>query len=327
MSNTKSTATFGASSTDIKRVIALGFFDGVHIGHSALLRRTTEVAASIGAEPSVLSFDTHPGTVVSGRPVPLICDAAARVDLIKRLHGITGVIFVHFNEETMNMPWDVFVASMKNELGASHLIAGHDFRFGRGGEGNAEKLSAFCAENGMGCDIVQPVSLDGAVVSSTRIRALIADGDMPAANALLGHPHILLGTVETGYRLGRTLGTPTINMRFSENVIVPRFGVYATKVYYEGGERLAVTNIGVRPTVGAGQAITAESFGSVKDRPAITVESFLLDFEGDLYGHEVRVEFFEFLRPEIKFPNLDALKDQIQRDASSARAYFFPEVV
>lgn len=293
---------------DTKRAIALGFFDGVHLGHGALLRRTSGIAAASGIEPSVLSFDTHPSAVVSGQAVPLICDAAARVDIIKRLYGIDSVIFIHFSEQTRNMPWDEFAATMKNELNAAQLIVGHDFRFGRGGEGSAEKLSAFCAENGMGCEVIAPVSVDGVIVSSTYIRTLIASGDMARANKFLGHPHILLGAVQVGYRLGRTIGAPTINMRFPEGVIIPRHGVYATKVHLTDSEHFAVTNIGVRPTVSGSEAVTAESY--------------ILDFDGDLYGHEVRVEFFEFVRPEMKFPDVEALKAQIQLDALTAREYF-----
>ena len=153
------------------------------------------------------------------------------------------------------------------------------------------------------------VTLDGDVVSSTRIRKLIADGDMEEANRLLGHPHCLVDTVHYGFQLGGKLGTPTINMRFAEGVLVPRHGVYAAKVFLDNGaEHMAVTNVGVRPTV------------SGSDR--VSVESYILDFEGDLYDHTVRVEFHHFIRDERKFSGVDELKAQILRDAETTREYF-----
>ena len=292
-----------------KRVIALGFFDGIHIGHAALLRRTKERAAEIGATPSVLSFDVHPDTLVFGREVPLINSAAGRADLIRRLFGIESVIFIHFDKTVMQMPWQDFVQTLITEMDAAWVVVGHDFRFGWKGEGTAERLQSYCAEHGLGCDVIPAVTLEGKVVSSTYIRDLISEGEMEAANRFLGHPHSLVDTVHYGYRLGTKMGTPTINMRFPASVVVPRFGVYAAKVFLEdGSEHMAVTNVGVRPTV------------SGEDR--VSVESFILDFSGNLYDHKVRVEFHAFLRPEQKFESVDALKAQILRDAEHTRAYF-----
>ncbi len=292
-----------------KRVIALGFFDGIHIGHAALLRRTKERAAEIGATPSVLSFDVHPDTLVFGREVPLINSAAGRADLIRRLFGIESVIFIHFDKTVMQMPWQDFVQTLITEMDAAWVVVGHDFRFGWKGEGTAERLQSYCAEHGLGCDVIPAVTLEGKVVSSTYIRDLISEGEMEAANRFLGHPHSLVDTVHYGYRLGTQMGTPTINMRFPNGVVVPRFGVYAAKVYLEdGSEHMAVTNVGVRPTV------------SGENR--VSVESFILDFSGNLYDHKVRVEFHAFLRPEQRFESVDALKAQILRDAESTRRYF-----
>lgn len=292
-----------------KRVIALGFFDGIHIGHAALLRRTKERAAEIGATPSALSFDVHPDTLVFGKEVPLINSAAGRADLIRRIFGIESVIFIHFNEAVMRMPWQEFVQTLITEMDAAWVVVGHDFRFGWKGEGTAERLKEYCAEHGLGCDVIPAVTLDGRVVSSTYIRDLIAAGEMEQANRFLGHPHTLVDTVHYGYRLGTKMGTPTINMRFPDGVIVPRFGVYAAKVFLEdGSEHMAVTNVGVRPTV------------SGENR--VSVESFILDYSGNLYDHKVRVEFHAFLRPEQRFDGIDALKAQILRDAEATRAYF-----
>lgn len=297
---------------DRKRVIALGFFDGIHIGHAALLERTVQRAREIGATPSVLSFDIHPDTLVFGKEVPLINSAAGRADLIRRLFGIENVIFIHFDRRVMQMPWQEFVQTLIQEMDAAWVVVGHDFRFGWKGEGTAQRLQDYCADLGLGCDIIPAVTLEGRVVSSTYIRELIEEGEMERANQFLGHPHTLVDTVHYGYRLGTKMGTPTINMRFPDGVLVPRYGVYAARaILDDGSEHMAVTNVGVRPTV------------SGEDR--VSVESYILDYSGNLYDRQVRIEFFRFIRPEMKFPSVDALKAQILKDAETTRAYFESE--
>ena len=294
---------------EIRRAIALGFFDGVHIGHGALLRKTQERAAETGAEPSVLSFDVHPDKLVFGKDVPLINSALGREEIIRRCYGIEDVVFIHFNRHTMLMPWQSFADTIIRELGLVWIVVGHDFCFGYRGEGTAEKLKAYCEERGIGCDVIEAVRLNGRIVSSTYIRTLIADGDMEEAARYLGHPHTLQDTVHSGYHLGTKLGAPTINMRFPDGVIVPRHGVYAAKVFLEDGSgHIAVANVGVRPTVSDGEHVN--------------VETHLLSFSGNLYGRQARVEFFRFLRPERKFTDYEALSAQIRHDADEAREYF-----
>ena len=219
------------------------------------------------------------------------------------------MIFIHFNKHIMHMPWQDFADTIIRELGLAWIVVGHDFCFGYRGEGTAEKLKAYCEDKGIGCDIIQAVTLDGRIVSSTYIRTLIADGNMEQAARYLGHPHTLQDTVHSGYHLGTKLGAPTINMSFPEGVIVPRHGVYAARVFLEdGSSHIAVANIGVRPTVSDGQRVN--------------VESHLLEFNGNLYGRQARVEFYKFLRPEKKFDDFEALSAQIRRDADEARTYF-----
>lgn len=295
--------------TEIKRVIALGFFDGVHLGHAALLNKTKERARELQAMPSVLSFDVHPDTLVFGRDVPLINSALGREDLIRRLYGIDNVVFLHFNRRIMQMPWREFADNLVQELNVGWIVVGHDFSFGHRGEGTAEKLSAYCAERGIGCDVIPPVMLEGRIVSSTYIRSLIAAGEMEQAARYLGHPHTLLDTVHSGYHLGTKMGAPTINMQFPEGVIVPKHGVYAAKVFLEDGSKhVAVTNVGVRPTV--------------SEENRLTVESHLLNYSGNLYGRQARLEFHRFLRPEVKFESFEQLSEQIRRDTDEARIYF-----
>ncbi len=294
--------------TEKKRVVALGFFDGVHIGHGALMRATAQRAAALGVEPAVVSFDTHPDTLVKGEPVPLIGSAADREELIERLYGIRSVILIHFNWTMMHTPWDQFADYLREELGALHIVVGHDFRFGFKGDGTPERLREYCAKHGMGVDIIPAVEIDGVIVSSTIIRRQLLAGDLESANRFLGHPYMLGDTVRAGFKLGRTIGAPTINMRFSEGVLIPRHGVYATKAVFDERAHMAVTNVGVRPTVGG--------------KDAVTVESHILDFSGDLYGRHVRLEFYAFLRDEVKFADVQALQAQIARDEAEARAFF-----
>ncbi len=294
---------------EMKRVIALGFFDGVHRGHGELLKKTRQRAEEIGAMPSVLSFDVHPDTLVFKKKVPLINSAIGREDLIRRYYGIDNVVFLHFNQHVMHMPWKEFIDSLIAELNIAWIVVGHDFCFGYKGEGTAARLREYCEGRGIGCDIIPALSVDGRVVSSTYIRELIADGDIETANRFLGHPHTLSDTVHSGYHLGTDLGAPTINMYFPDGVLVPRHGVYATRVIIEDGSGyIAVTNVGVRPTV--------SSSGRV------SVESHLLDYSGNLYGRQARVEFYAFLRGEVKFGSYEELAAQIKKDAASARAYF-----
>lgn len=293
---------------EIKRAIALGFFDGVHLGHGELLKKTVQRAAEIGGMPSVLSFDVHPDNLVFGRETPLINSAESREDIIRRLYGIDNVVFIHFNRHVMQMPWQDFAREITEKLNIGHIVVGHDFCFGHRGQGTAAKLKDYCREQGIGCDIIAPVMLDGEIISSTRIRELIAAGDMTEAARWLGHPHLLCDTVRAGYHIGTKIGSPTINMSFPDGVLVPRHGVYAARAYLEGCCYAAVTNIGLRPTVGGSNRIT--------------VESHLLDYEGNLYGRQVRLEFLKFIRDEVKFESLKALGEQIKRDIESVREYF-----
>ena len=295
-----------------KRVIALGFFDGVHNGHGALMRRTAQVAQELGAVPSAFTFDPHPQTVILGRPMPLLTSPEDRADLMRKYYGIQDVIVEPFTVPRMKQPWQDFVAStLVKDLHAVHLVAGHDYHFGYKGEGNPQRLQQICQELGIGCDIIPKVEMEGITVSSTYIRTLVAQGEMERANEFLGHPYTLSDRVAHGKKLGSTLGFPTVNLHFPPGVLVPAYGVYATRVWFENGDsRPAVTNIGMRPTV--------------DDGDAVSVEGYILDFQGDLYGQTIRMEFFRRLRGERKFPSLDALREEVMRNAQQTRDYFAP---
>lgn len=292
------------------RAVALGFFDGIHLGHAALLRRIVEAARELDLTPTVLTFDIHPTSVIIGTPVPLINSRADREAIIRREFGIEDVLFLHFDDTIMHMPWTEFADRLFNDFNACHLVCGHNYSFGHRGTGTPARLREYCESLGTGCDVIPSVERDGQAVSSTFIRKLLAQGEMERAARFLGHPHTLSDTVRYGYRLGSTIGFPTINMAFDEGVLVPPHGVYATKAYFgtDPSEYIAVTNIGVRPTV--------------TDEHAVSVESYILDFDGDLYGKAVRVDFFSFLRPERRFGSVDELKAQIAKDINNTKAYF-----
>lgn len=303
-----------------RRVIALGFFDGVHMGHGALLRRVKETADRLGAVPAAFTFDRSPAAAITGKAVPLLSTLEDRNALMNGLYGIQELVVAPFHT-MQHMDWEDFIQSyLVGELGVVHVVAGHDFHFGYMGEGNPERLKAKCQALGVGCDIIPKVELDGVTISSTYIRTLIAQGEMERAVEFLGHPYRLTRQVTHGKRLGSRLGFPTVNLRIPEGVIVPAFGVYATHVWVlpdypdyrpctpGEGPYMAVTNVGVRPTV--------------EDGDQVTVESFLLDFDGDLYGRTVRVEFYKYLRPERKFPSVEALAEEIQHNADQTREFF-----
>lgn len=293
-----------------EKVIALGFFDGVHLGHAALLRRTVEEAARRGVTPAVFTFDRPPKEVLTGTPCPLINSPEDRKDLVRRLFGIREVLMVPFDHEMMTTPWDDFVTNiLVGRYHAVHLVAGHDHHFGHKNQGSPELLMEKCRELGLGCDIIPKVEVGDITVSSTYIRRLVEMGQIERANRFLGHPHVLTGTVRHGRGLGSSRLFPTANLIIPPHVLVPSHGVYVTRATLEDGSSYAaVTNVGTRPTVNSGSDIT--------------VEACLLDFEGDLYGKTLRVEFFQHLRDEIRFDSLDALKAQIAADADTTRAYF-----
>ena len=293
-----------------ERVIALGFFDGVHLGHGALLRRTAEEAARRGCTPAVFTFDRPPKEVVTGVPCPLINSPEDRRDLIRRLYGIGDVLMVPFDQEMMTTPWDDYIVRiLVGRYHAVHLVAGHDHHFGHKNEGSPERLVAACGELGLGCDIIPKVEVAGITVSSTYIRRLVELGQIGRANRFLGHPHTLTGTVRHGRGIGSSRLFPTANLIIPPHVLVPSHGVYATRATLEDGScYAAVTNVGTRPTVDDGNQLT--------------IEGFILDFQGDLYGQKIQMEFYKYLREERKFPSFAALTAEVMHNAEQTREYF-----
>lgn len=285
-----------------RKIFALGFFDGVHLGHQALLTEAVRLAREGDMGAAAITFEQHPQALFTADPPALINTAADRERLLRQ-YGIGTVYKLPVTQEVMSTSWRDFLGEL-TQYGAAGFVCGHDFRFGHRGQGDAQRLKAFCDERGLPCVIVPEQTVEGARVSSTCIRGLLEQGEMARAVKLLGHPHILTGTVVTGRKLGRTIGIPTANLDLPPEVAVPKFGVYACRAVVDGGAFLAVTNVGTRPTVGGHH---------------VTVEPWILDFEGDLYGKEITLEFYEFLRPERKFDSLEQLRQEIRNNAEQTR--------
>ena len=288
-----------------KRIFALGFFDGVHLGHQALLDACRKLAGEGNAPVAAITFDRHPQSLFMEHP-PALLNSVSDRELLLRRFGVEHVCCLPVSKEVMSTDWETFLENLV-EQGSVGFVCGDDFRFGHRGEGNAEKLSVFCYERGLPCVIVPEQRIDGIRVSSTHIRALVENGKMEDAAKFLGHPHILGGEVVRGRQLGRTIGIPTANVLLPEGVAVPKLGVYACICAVDGRNYMAVTNVGSRPTV---------------DGHQVRAESWLLDFSGDLYGKKITLQFHEFLRPEEKFPSLEELKAKIRQDGAKVRKIF-----
>ena len=289
----------------MKRIVALGFFDGVHLGHQALLEACCRMAKDQGAIPCAITFGAHPQALFTANPPKLINHEQDRIRLMEQ-YGIEAVTVYPVTEAVMSMAWDVFLEELVARETAG-FVCGSDFRFGCRGLGDSEKLKGFCRDRGLSCQIIDQQMLSGIRISSTHIRSLLEQGQMEQAAAFLGHPHVLSGTVQPGKQLGRTLGIPTANLSLPENVVCPKFGVYACRARTQGKSYLAVTNVGMRPTVSGN---------------TVTVEPWLLDFSGDLYGKELTLEFYSFLRPERKFESLEVLAEEIRKNAAQTRKFF-----
>lgn len=287
-------------------IYALGFFDGVHLGHQALLSACRVLADKHGCSAGVVTFAAHPDTLVRMHTPRLINSQKDREWLLREKFHMEIVLNLPFDEAMRSMPWETFLDMLRTHYDAAGFVCGADFRFGHLGTGNAKLLQEYCNREHLPCTVVPDQILDGIRISSSYIRQQLEDGDMATAVKFLGHPHILSGTVVHGKALGRKLGVPTANLRLPEGLAIPKFGVYCCSCLIDGKRYPAVTNLGIRPTV---------------EGSGITVESWILDYSGDLYDRTILLEFHYFLRPEKKFPSLDALKEEIKRNAEEARTY------
>lgn len=287
--------------------LALGVFDGVHVGHQTVISRVVEASVREGGLAGVLTFDPHPIRVIAPGKAPTALletlDHKARV--ISEL-GVELFIPLHFDLELAKMEAAEFIDKLM-AANVKTIAVGEDWRFGRQRGGDVAFLEKEAQKRGFKLEAVAPVMHDGERISSTRIRQAIRDGNLDAAEEMLGRPYTVCGTVVEGNRLGRTLGFPTTNLATGDAQLPPD-GVWAVLALLPGGrKRLGVANLGVRPSVGGQTRI---------------LEVHLFDFMGDLYGQELEIRFLKQIRAEVRFPSLSDLRIQIQRDVIEAKAYF-----
>ena len=289
-------------------VLTLGVFDGLHLGHQLIISRVVERARALSAVPTVITFDPHPRAVLHPESAPpLLQTFDQKVEAFGVL-GVEQAIVVRFTPEFARVSAEEFLRDVVYErLQAREVYLGRGFAFGRGREGNIELLRRVSRELGFFADEVPEVRLRGQRISSSRIRELLAAGRVNLARRMLGRPYGVEGRVVRGYERGRTIGFPTANLR-PANRVIPRRGVYVTATLIDGSWRRSVTNVGVRPTF--------------ESEAEPSVETFVMDWGGDLYGDVVRVRFLHRLRDERKFNSVEELKRQIHADAARARKYF-----
>ncbi len=284
--------------------VAIGSFDGVHRGHQRLIGQMVEEARRGGWAAAVVTFDPRPGALLGRSPTASLSTIEERAEALAPL-DVDLLLVLRFTPVLAGMPAARFVRLLHRRLHLVGLWAGPDFALGHRREGDIPFLRNLGREMGFQVHVVEPLVWQGRVISSTRIRESLAVGDVEDANGCLGRPYRLSGTVVRGRGLGHRLGVPTANLAPPLNRLIPANGVYACTAHLEGGEVWpAVTNIGVRPTIGADQ---------------LTVEAHLLDFDGDLYDRWLGLDFIARLRDEMTFPSLNALVTQIRRDVRRAR--------
>ncbi len=282
--------------------VALGYFDGIHIGHREVLDKALSVAEEKGLVPVVMLFDIHPRKLVSGSIPPMLTSEEDKREILTEM-GFT--VFDFDFHKGMNYSPNEFIEKILVEtLNAKAVSCGFDYHYGKGGKGNADTMREELGKRNIEFFSASPVVLGEDIVSSTEIRKCISQGDIEKANAMLGEYFSYDFEVVKGDGIGRTIGFPTINQFFPEDFIVPKYGVYASMAKIDGKTYPAVTNVGIRPTV-------AEE--------GMRSETCILDFSGELYGKKVQVKLIKYLRDEIKFPDLEALKRAIGKDIENAR--------
>jgi riboflavin kinase/FMN adenylyltransferase len=288
--------------------LTIGSFDGVHLGHQEIIRCLTAEAHQNGASAVVLTFFPHPSEIVRGRNFAFyLTSPDEKADLLHQL-GVDHVITHLFDATVAATPAREFMEKIHYHLGLRHLHIGYDFALGRNREGNAEYLSEIGSDLGYTVTQIAPLALDGHIISSSRIRFLLGAGQVDQAAQLLGRNYVVEGKIVSGDRRGQTIGFPTANLDIWKMRAIPAAGVYVCKVKVKGEIYDAVTNIGVRPT-----------FEATPVPPR--VEAHLLDFQGDIYGESIQLEFLYRLRGEQRFASVDELVSQIHQDIAAARQY------
>ena len=290
-----------------RTAVAMGYFDGMHLGHQALIRMTVQTAITSGLKSVVFTFRDNPKNLLSSNSaVKSILSHEDKARLMDTA-GIDYMISVPFDDRIRNLaPRQYIRLLLDKNINMTAVCCGFNYRFGKDAAGDKELLQAMGAAEGFEVSIVKPYTIDGNVVSSSLIRNLISDGDMAACKTFLGRYYTASGKVVSGNRLGRTIGFPTVNIMIDEDMLTPPHGVYVTACHIGDQTYRGVTNVGIKPTIGDGKK---------------SVETHLFDVDQDLYEKRIIVEFFKMIREERRFENLDALAVQIEKDCRIARAY------
>lgn len=287
--------------------VTLGKFDGLHRGHQLLLKEL-ESFEQRGLTSVMFTFDYHPGNLFLEKEIELLYTEDEKKELLSR-NGPNVLISYPFTEETAAMEPEEFIKEILiGKLDAKAVVIGSDFRFGRKRRGDITMLSEYLLQYGVQLVVCDKVTLDGQVISSTKIRSELRLGHMEAVNEMLGYPYTIMGKVIYGNQLGRTIGVPTVNLLPNEHKLLPPNGVYASITRVNGNVYYGVTNIGFKPTV--------------EDKKLLGVETHMFDFEGDLYGSDIEVELHTFERSERKFSSVTILKEQVEQDIKFTKDYF-----
>lgn len=287
--------------------VALGNFDGIHRGHQALIEEAVRSAGERGLRSAVFTFSNHPRNVLAGRcVVKNLIYADEKIRLLEQA-GIDYMFSVDFNDYIMCRTPEEFVDDILiRRFNMKTAVCGFNFTYGFKAAGTPERLKEYTAGRGIDVRVIDPVTVDGEVVSSTRIRELIAEGDMERVSRLMGRDYMIRGEIVRGNQIGKTvLGFPTCNIVLDEHMVSPKRGAYVTRSLIEGTEYPSMTNVGRKPTIGEYQT---------------NVETHIFDFDQDVYGKQLEVSFLRMIRPEAKFSGLDALKDQLGKDCAFARS-------
>ena len=284
--------------------LAVGVFDGVHLGHQALIRRLVGDARAAGATPVAATFDPLPAQVLAqDPPQSTLADAPERAALLEHA-GAHDVIIFTFDTAFSHQSAEDFIKRVTSAGDVQRIVVGPDFQFGHGREGAVPALRTLGEKYGFAVTVVEPIALGGSVISSTRIRQALRQGDLETAQALLGRPYSVGGTIVKGEQRGRSLGFPTINLAPPSDKLLPHDGIYATWVVLGETRYRAASSLGVRPTFGGGPR---------------KLEAYILDFSKEVYGQQASIAFVQRLRDEIRFESADALAAQIAKDVEQTR--------
>lgn len=283
--------------------VALGSFDGLHKGHLSLVRKVVELANEMNGTSVVYTFKNHPRKFIKSINSPkLILDNKEKEEILKK-ENVDVIYFEEFTSDFMKLSPEEFIKYLCNKFNVKGIVVGFNYRFGYKNSGDVNLLKKLSEIYNYKLFIMETCTYNEEVISSTRIRQALARGDVEEANLMLSRPFFIRGKIVHGKKLGRTIGFPTANLSFKDEMILPKIGVYYTNVLWNNKLYKGITSVGNNPTVNGEK---------------ITVETFILDFEKDIYEEEITVYFFKFLRNEKKFTSIDELKNQLKRDAKIA---------